>query len=166
MHQKETANGTHSHCHAHASMPQVDFAPSIAVMMGVPIPFGNIGQISRLLWDVAHSSTTSGITLSSSKVEKHGASWKSAYATALSRNAAQVGSCLVGVQPSQLIIYWLSVHAYTCVNQTSLLVAMCSDCCSMHAAGAHIPQCIRSRQESHVATAGPEEGQSIVPGSP
>ena len=29
---------------------QVDFAPTLAALLGVPVPFGNIGRISRELW--------------------------------------------------------------------------------------------------------------------
>ena len=36
-------------------MPQVDFAPSIAALLGVPTPFGSIGKLSQDLWDVGHS---------------------------------------------------------------------------------------------------------------
>ena len=32
---------------------QVDLASSLAVLMGVPIPFGNIGRVSRQLLDLA-----------------------------------------------------------------------------------------------------------------
>lgn len=32
------------------TLPQVDFAPSMALLLGVPIPFGSIGQLSRELW--------------------------------------------------------------------------------------------------------------------
>ena len=31
---------------------QVDFAPTLASLLGVPIPFGNIGRISRELWEL------------------------------------------------------------------------------------------------------------------
>ena len=31
---------------------QVDFAPTLAALLGVPIPFGNIGRISRELWEL------------------------------------------------------------------------------------------------------------------
>ncbi|KAK9833550.1 hypothetical protein WJX81_004970 [Elliptochloris bilobata] len=32
------------------TMPQVDFAASMALLLGVPIPFGSIGRLSRTLW--------------------------------------------------------------------------------------------------------------------
>ena len=32
------------------TLPQVDFAPSMALLLGVAIPFGSIGRLSRELW--------------------------------------------------------------------------------------------------------------------
>jgi hypothetical protein len=37
---------------AHDVGVQVDFAPTLAAVLGVPIPFGNIGRISRELWEL------------------------------------------------------------------------------------------------------------------
>lgn len=34
-------------------LDQLDFASSLALMMGLPIPFGNVGKISRTLWKLA-----------------------------------------------------------------------------------------------------------------
>ena len=79
-------------CYANSIMPQIDFAPSIAALMGVPIPFGNIGKIFRPLWDVAHSSSS----VSSSRFANHDSgtcpsdSRHGEYAAALEKNAAQV----------------------------------------------------------------------------
>jgi phosphatidylinositol glycan class O len=36
-----------------ASMPQVDFAPTLALLLGVPIPFGNVGRVAAGLWALA-----------------------------------------------------------------------------------------------------------------
>jgi hypothetical protein len=33
-----------------ATLPQLDFASSMALLLGVPIPFGNVGRLSRELW--------------------------------------------------------------------------------------------------------------------
>ena len=57
-------------------MPQVDFAPSIAALLGVPVPFGSVGKLSRELWDVAHSN------------DRHAS--QEAFAQALLKNAKQV----------------------------------------------------------------------------
>ena len=82
----------HASCQAESSMPQVDFAPSMAALMGVPIPFGSIGQISRPLWNVAQNLRSSGITRCSSDVEADHLQ-QGAYADALRENAAQVSGC-------------------------------------------------------------------------
>lgn len=71
-------------------MPQIAFAPSVAALMRVPIPFGSIGQISRPLWDVAHSMHSNGTTSFSTDVD---GLHQRAYAEALRENAAQVGGC-------------------------------------------------------------------------
>ncbi|KAA6426392.1 MAG: GPI ethanolamine phosphate transferase 3-like, partial [Trebouxia sp. A1-2] len=73
-----------------SSMPQIDFAPSVAALMGVPIPFGNIGQISEELWNVAHSTSA---FMNASQV--HGSSLcQEPYIEALWLNAAQVHTYL------------------------------------------------------------------------
>lgn len=36
-------------------MPQVDFAPTLAMLLGVPIPYGSIGRISPELWALGHA---------------------------------------------------------------------------------------------------------------
>ena len=136
MHEEETAAGTQSHCHADSTMPQVDFAPSMAALMGVPVPFGNIGKISGSLWDVAYSSNRSGITESSTKSAKHGDTQKRTYATALSNNAAQVGGCLVCCQALQLkFVVCPCMHACSCTpnkslscNEVSVLQHACCRC--------------------------------------
>ena len=40
---------------AFETMPQIDFAPTLSLLLGVPIPFGNLGSVPRRLWDVAHA---------------------------------------------------------------------------------------------------------------
>jgi phosphatidylinositol glycan class O len=69
-----------------SSMPQIDFAPSVAALMGVPIPFGNIGRISEELWDVAHSARA---FMNASQVHD-GSLCQEPYIQALQSNAAQV----------------------------------------------------------------------------
>ena len=73
-----------------SSMPQIDFAPSVAAIMGVPIPFGNIGQISEELWNVAHSARA---FMNASQV-RDGSLCQEPYIQALQSNAAQVSFLL------------------------------------------------------------------------
>lgn len=40
---------------AFETMPQIDFAPTLSLLLGVPIPFGNLGSVPRRLWEVAHA---------------------------------------------------------------------------------------------------------------
>ena len=35
---------------------QVDFAPTVAILMGVPIPYGSIGRVSPELWNLTGDS--------------------------------------------------------------------------------------------------------------
>ncbi|KAG2500532.1 hypothetical protein HYH03_001309 [Edaphochlamys debaryana] len=37
-------------------MPQIDLTPSLALLLGLPIPHGNLGRVSRRLWALAHGS--------------------------------------------------------------------------------------------------------------
>ena len=76
-----------------SSFPQINFAPSIAALMGVPIPFGNIGQISQELWAVAHSAGSSAATDISGRPAAC-QEVKEPYWQALTTNAAQV-ECFV-----------------------------------------------------------------------
>ena len=39
-----------------ASMPQVDFAPTLALLLGVPIPFGSVGRVAAGVWALAGGS--------------------------------------------------------------------------------------------------------------
>ena len=36
-------------------MPQIDFAPTVSLLLGVPIPFGNLGTVRRRFWEIAHA---------------------------------------------------------------------------------------------------------------
>ena len=77
-------------------MPQINFAPTIAALMGVPVPFGSVGQVSEELWAVAHSlhNHKPGGTSGANKTETS----QGTYVEALRSNAAQV-TCLSCVQP-------------------------------------------------------------------
>ncbi|KAG2426988.1 hypothetical protein HXX76_012772 [Chlamydomonas incerta] len=37
-----------------AAIPQIDLTPSLALLLGLPIPFGNLGKLSRRLWQLGH----------------------------------------------------------------------------------------------------------------
>ena len=54
-------------------IPQVDFAASMALLLGMPIPFGSIGRLSRELWLLSSQHNTD-----------------TAYRAALTANAWQV----------------------------------------------------------------------------
>lgn len=89
-------------CPAEGSMPQLDFAPSMAALMGVPIPFGNIGRITRPLWDAAHS-MGSDSSASCGRGTEVNDSRQDAFTAALRENAAQVGDYLGDLQQSCLL---------------------------------------------------------------
>jgi phosphatidylinositol glycan class O len=36
-------------------MPQINFAPTLSLILGLPIPFGNLGAVPRRFWDVANA---------------------------------------------------------------------------------------------------------------
>ena len=36
-----------------SDLPQMDLAPTLAALLGVPIPFGNLGKVSPELWGFA-----------------------------------------------------------------------------------------------------------------
>lgn len=63
----------------------------MATLMGVPIPFGNIGQVSQELWAVAHSASSS--TATDPPGEHDNDLCQEPYLQALTTNAAQV-KCL------------------------------------------------------------------------
>lgn len=60
-------------------MAQVDLVPTLALLMGLPIPFGNVGSVSEEIWGVADSK---------------GESTRSSFGQALEVNAYQVSTCL------------------------------------------------------------------------
>ncbi|KIY94906.1 hypothetical protein MNEG_13055 [Monoraphidium neglectum] len=61
------------------SIPQVDLTPTLALLLGVPIPFGNLGKVPLALWHVLAEGGAAG-----------GGGADGAYAAALASNAAQV----------------------------------------------------------------------------
>lgn len=65
-----------STCSLIAELDQLDFASNLAMILGIPIPFGNVGKISEVLWRFAFKNDTASI------------------AEALRINSWQVGSVL------------------------------------------------------------------------
>jgi hypothetical protein len=43
-----------------ADLPQVDLTPTLAALLGVPIPFGNVGKVSAELWGFAAAGQLQG----------------------------------------------------------------------------------------------------------
>ncbi len=70
---------------AFETMPQIDFAPTLSLLLGVPIPFGNLGSVTRRLWEVAHARE-----LSDEEIHKEARRLDARYSGALSVTAAQV----------------------------------------------------------------------------
>ena len=60
-------------------LPQIDFAPTLAAITGVPTPYGNLGKVNEKIFRLAHE----GAGTSSSE-------WVEDYARALRANAEQV----------------------------------------------------------------------------
>ncbi len=135
-------------------MPQIGFAPSMAALMGVPIPFGNIGQISQELWDVAHSA---GGSASAKRPGMHySRPCQDSYVQALGTNTAQVPSRQQDVISFHLtspeeISYWV-----ICVGSSKF---------ASYAAGSHISECIRKRQAGFSAKGPASQAQPAVPDS-
>ena len=53
---------------------QVDFAPTLAALLGVPVPFGNIGRVSWELWALRGSATgyQAALARNARQVKEHG----------------------------------------------------------------------------------------------
>lgn len=63
------------------SLPQIDFAPTMAAIMGVPTPFGNLGKVNEDVFRLALSADLSS---------DDGFDWRAAYVRALRANIEQV----------------------------------------------------------------------------
>jgi phosphatidylinositol glycan class O len=48
------------------SMPQVNFAPTIALIFGLPIPFGSVGYVPRRFWEIANANPMNSLSDSKS----------------------------------------------------------------------------------------------------
>jgi phosphatidylinositol glycan class O len=106
-----------------SSMSQIDLTPTIAHLLGVPIPFGNLGKLPpHLFAALAVNSSTDG---AGSPTE----AWLSQYAAALHANAQQVihNSRYTGVCIQQSvaadIIHQCCGAAFTQVNSVLLQVS-------------------------------------------
>ena len=66
-------------------MPQLDFAATLALMMGVPVPFSSLGAVSADLWALAHPADRPGV---GAGPQRCGA--RQSYATALRHASEQV----------------------------------------------------------------------------
>lgn len=78
---------------------QMDLAPTLAAMLGVPIPFGNLGKLSAELWQLTLSQSTprsSAATAAAAAAEppETEAAWERSLAGALLANARQVHAYL------------------------------------------------------------------------
>ena len=53
-------------CVCASSIPQIDFTPTVSHLLGLPVPFGNLGKVPALLWavlaetDEAHEGEANG----------------------------------------------------------------------------------------------------------
>lgn len=85
-------------------LPQMDLAPTLAAMLGVPIPFGNLGKLSGELWQLTlrqHSSASPAAT-HAADAGAHAAgpetaasaAWERSLADALLANVRQVHAYL------------------------------------------------------------------------
>jgi hypothetical protein len=61
-------------------LAQLDLAPSLAALLGVPIPFASLGRLNAELWQLA-----------APHVARAGGDWQRSLADALKHNARQVG---------------------------------------------------------------------------
>lgn len=100
-------------------MPQVDITSTLALLMGLPVPYSNVGKVDAHMWRVAHGGAA-GSTMDEQHLhlhaeeEGHGCSgsgsgrggsacccgWLLSYVDALHSNAQQVGlhtSCYLPV---------------------------------------------------------------------
>ena len=71
-------------------MPQVDFAPTLALILGLPIPFGSLGTVPRRFWEVAHAWESLDGSGNTGGARKGGMDIDDRYARALKVAAAQV----------------------------------------------------------------------------
>lgn len=104
------------------TLPQVDFAASMALLLGVPIPFGSIGRLSRELWLLSGQSeaaTTFCAALSVNAWQARPMAWTGIPPGFRTRHAeveAAPASCRVDVPTTfAQLEYWFAVvqvHRY------------------------------------------------------
>ncbi len=78
---------------------QMDLAPTLAAMLGVPIPFGNLGKLSPEMWQLTlrqHAGCSSADAAAAAAAEPPAApaAWERSLADALLANARQVHAYL------------------------------------------------------------------------
>jgi len=71
-----------------SSIPQIDLTPTLALLMGVPIPYGNLGKVPAQLWRVLARGGDGDPNAAAAGGE--GAGWEGGHTAALAANAAQV----------------------------------------------------------------------------
>jgi phosphatidylinositol glycan class O len=61
-----------------SSIPQIDFTATVAQLLGVPVPFGNLGKVPPLLWAVLAEPNVADATLEGESILSSGAApWES-----------------------------------------------------------------------------------------
>lgn len=78
---------------------QMDLAPTLAAMLGVPIPFGNLGKLSPEMWQLtlrqhAGHSSAGGAAAAAAESPPAEAAWERSLTDALLANARQVHAYL------------------------------------------------------------------------
>ena len=68
-------------------LPQTDLTPTLAALLGVPMPFGNLGKLSAELWQLTATRDSASSGSSSGPAGKE---WQSGLAGAVLANARQV----------------------------------------------------------------------------
>lgn len=80
-------------------LPQVDFAPTLAALLGVPIPYASVGRISHDLWHLRGCTGARGAAACASR-----------YAAALQANAWQVTVLLMVSSSALRSCMYCSAH--------------------------------------------------------
>ena len=142
-------------CNADNCMPQIDFAPSMAALMGVPTPFGNIGKVSKALWDVVHS--TGGLGTNRANQQQN-SMCQDFYTQAIIKNAAQVTLQHVNAMSQKACCV---LHA-----ALLLLLLMLFDGLQIRLAGAHVSQRICSRPAGFSVQGRAAQAESSLPDCP
>ena len=111
------------------TLQQLDFAATMAAVLGVPTPFSNIGKVTPELYAVAAGM----IQKANHTVARPcgGTSWLQSYLEALQSNSQQVrlnGQC--HVKAEMVIEPWTDKHCLTSPRQAPGVDSVCS-CCKL-----------------------------------